>query len=161
MTNGSSRKIDPLPSPKEGGIIATSQVEWEKLSRLFGKRAFLRGREWSIVIVLLLSNYLIFSALGERLGDREPLPLSTRTPKPTFTPARAPSPTATLTPTISPTNTPVPTNTPTAVRSHLVQAGETLGQIAERYGTTVEALARVNELEAPYIIYQGQVLIVP
>ena len=113
------------------------------------------------MIVLLLSNYLIFSALGGKLGDRETLPLSTRIPKPTFTPAPALSPTATLTPTISPTNTPLPTTTPTAVRSHLVEAGETLFRIAGRYGTTVEALARVNELEAPYIIYEGQVLILP
>ena len=127
------------------------------MGHLFGKSSFLRGREWSIVIVLLLSNYLIFSALGGRLGNREPLPLSTRTPKPTFTPTQVPSPTAT----ISPTNTPLPTTTPTAVRSHLVEGGETLGQIAERYGTTVEALARVNELEPPYTIYEGQVLILP
>lgn len=131
------------------------------MGRLFEKRAFLRSREWSIVIVLLLSNYLIFSALGRTLGDREALPISTRTPKPTFTPTQAPSPTVALTATISPTNTPVSTSTPTVVRSHLVEAGENLGQIAERYGTTVEALARVNELEAPYIIYEGQVLLLP
>jgi len=131
------------------------------LSRLLGKRAFLRGREWSVVIVLLLSNYLIFSALGGTLGDGETVPLSTRTPKPTFTPTKVPSPTVTLTAAISPTNTPVPTSTPTVLRSHLVEAGETLSQIAERYGTTVEALARVNELETPDIIYEGQVLILP
>ncbi|MCJ7668756.1 MAG: LysM peptidoglycan-binding domain-containing protein [Anaerolineae bacterium] len=29
------------------------------------------------------------------------------------------------------------------------------------YGIAWEALARVNELEAPYIIYEGQVLILP
>jgi LysM repeat protein len=138
-----------------------SVLEWEKLGRLFGKRALLRGREWSIVIVLLLSNYLIFSALGGTVGDRGTIPLPTRIPKPTFTPILAPSPTVTFTATSSPTNMPVATTMPTVVRSHLVEAGETLSQIAERYGTTVEALARVNELEAPYIIYEGQVLILP
>ena len=138
-----------------------SVLEWEKLGRLFGKRALLRGREWSIVIVLLLSNYLIFSARGGTLWDRGTIPLSTRTPKPTFTPILAPSPTVTFTATSSPTNTPVATTTPTVVRSHLVEAGETLSQIAARYGIAWEALARVNELEAPYIIYEGQVLILP
>lgn len=47
---------------------------------------------------------------------------------------------------------PVPTSTPTTMWSHLVEAGGILGQIAERYGTTMEALPRVNELEAPYYI---------
>jgi len=42
-----------------------------------------------------------------------------------------------------------------------VEADETLSQIAERYGTTVEALASINELEAPDIIFEGQVLILP
>ncbi len=42
-----------------------------------------------------------------------------------------------------------------------METGETLSQIAERYGTTMEALARVSELEAPDIIYEGQVLILP
>lgn len=53
------------------------------------------------------------------------------------------------------------TNTLTAVRRHVVEAGETLRTIADSYGTTVEALARVNDLEAPYTIYEGQVLILP
>lgn len=50
---------------------------------------------------------------------------------------------------------------PTAVRTHVVEAGETIILIADTYGTTAEALARVNELESPDIIYEGQVLILP
>lgn len=132
------------------------------MGRLFGKRAFLRGREWSIVIVLLLSNYLIFSALGGTVGDRGTIPLPTRTPKPTFTPTLVPSPTFTFMATTLPTNTPVPTNTPTAVRTHIVKAGETPSGIAEMYGIAWEALVRLNGLEPPYyFIYEGQVLILP
>lgn len=113
------------------------------------------------MIVLLLSNYLIFSALGGTVGDRGTIPLPTRTPKPTFTPTLVPSPTFTFMAITLPTDTPVPTNTPTAVRTHIVKAGETPSGIAEMYGIAWEALARINELEAPYIIYAGQVLILP
>ena len=41
---------------------------------------------------------------------------------------------------------------------HVVTEGETLFNIALRYGTTVEALALANGIPAPYIIYPGQPL---
>lgn len=43
---------------------------------------------------------------------------------------------------------------------HTVQAGETLTAIAERYGTTVQNLVAINELENPDRIHAGQVLVV-
>ncbi len=67
---------------------------------------------------------------------------------------------ATRTPT--PTATPLPTNTPTAdqngTTSYIVQAGETLSDIAVRFDTTVAILADLNELDNPGRIYVGQVL---
>lgn len=39
---------------------------------------------------------------------------------------------------------------------HVVRAGETLGSIAARYGTSVAALARANGISNPSLIYVGQ-----
>jgi membrane-bound lytic murein transglycosylase D len=44
-------------------------------------------------------------------------------------------------------------------RIHTVRRGETLGQIAERNGTTVSALMRLNRLKRP-VIFPGQTLVV-
>jgi phospholipase C len=50
---------------------------------------------------------------------------------------------------------------PGAGQAYLVQPGDTLSQIAERFGTTVEATAQANGIENPNIIYAGQVLYIP
>jgi murein DD-endopeptidase MepM/ murein hydrolase activator NlpD len=44
---------------------------------------------------------------------------------------------------------------------HIVQRGETLFSIAQRYGSTVDALAHVNGLHDPTRIYVGQRLTIP
>jgi soluble lytic murein transglycosylase-like protein len=46
-------------------------------------------------------------------------------------------------------------------RVHVVLAGETLSDIANRYGTSVEALAHANRLADPNLIIDGQRLNVP
>lgn len=46
-------------------------------------------------------------------------------------------------------------------RSHVVRAGEELRFIAARYGTTWQALAAVNNIRNPNLIYVGQVLVIP
>lgn len=81
-----------------------------------------------------------------RLGDGyAPLPTATATPSPT------PKPT-----------TPVPNPTPTpALRQHVVEKGETLTEIAERYGTTVEAIVALNGIKDPNLIFAGTVLKIP
>ncbi|EPB3037758.1 LysM peptidoglycan-binding domain-containing protein, partial [Enterococcus hirae] len=47
---------------------------------------------------------------------------------------------------------------PSAVQTHVVQHGETLSSIATKYRTTYQALASLNGLSNPNIIYAGQVL---
>jgi len=77
-----------------------------------------------------------------------------------------PTPTATVTPTATrtptPTRSPTPTGTPTPIPplQHQVQAGETLSDIALRYGVSVEEIRRLNNLSGDLIVV-GQVLLVP
>ena len=56
-----------------------------------------------------------------------------------------------------------PEDFPTAVpaQSHTVQAGENLTTIAQRYGTTVQAIVTANNLTNPDRVAVGTVLIIP
>lgn len=104
-------------------------------------------------------------------------PTATVTVVPTV-PTRAPAthtplpPTATHTPTLAPpsatltgvpptaTNTPRPTKTPVRVVYYRVRLGDNLTGIAARFGTTVGAIMRANNLSSS-VIYAGQVLVIP
>jgi LysM repeat protein len=88
------------------------------------------------------------------------------TPQPTATATPSPSPTAVATapgtPTPQPTATPAPVVTPTpAPQTYTVVEGDTLAIIAQRFGTTVEALQAANGIEDPNTINVGQVLVIP
>lgn len=48
--------------------------------------------------------------------------------------------------------------TPVGATSYTVQAGDTLGKIAKKHGTTVSAIASASGLSNPNIIFPGQVL---
>lgn len=54
-----------------------------------------------------------------------------------------------------------PTTTEIPAQTHTVQEGETLSQIAEAYGVSVEALASANHLISPQQVGPGTVLIIP
>lgn len=45
--------------------------------------------------------------------------------------------------------------------THTVQPGETLYLISLQYGVAWPTIAEANELESPYVIYAGQVLVIP
>jgi LysM repeat protein len=71
-------------------------------------------------------------------------------------------PTATSSPTLPPpTDTPLPPTATTASVLYTVQAGDTLGVIAARFGVSVEAVMAANGLTNPDLIYIGQVLSIP
>ena len=46
-------------------------------------------------------------------------------------------------------------------KTYVVQPGDTLSDIALRYGTTVDTLVRLNNISNPNLIYVGQVLTLP
>ncbi|MEJ2208556.1 MAG: LysM peptidoglycan-binding domain-containing protein [Anaerolineae bacterium] len=104
-------------------------------------------------------------------------PTATYTPTPTRTPSRTPTPTNT--PRTTPTPTPMPTFTPTtaaaepsvqaspqatsiaAAQTYTVQAGETLSEIAARFGISAEQLAEANGITNVALIRAGQQLVIP
>ena len=88
------------------------------------------------------------AVLAPACGDEEkPMPT------PTVTPART-----TATPESTPGATPVSTTIPA---TYEVQPGDTLSEIADRFGTDVETLAAANDIGDPDLIYPGQVLVIP
>ena len=93
-----------------------------------------------------------------------PMP-PTRTPVPPTATPMPPTPTPvppTATP-LPPTPTPVPptpTGTPTPV-IYVVQAGDTLSEIAKEFGVTVEALQEVNAISDPARLQLDQELVIP
>ena len=78
-------------------------------------------------------------------------PLAPATPFPSWTPSPAASPASTAT---------VPCPTPASWRTYVVQAGETLAEIAARYGVTELALLQLNCLPGTALT-KGQVIYVP
>jgi LysM repeat protein len=83
-------------------------------------------------------------------------PIVTASPQPT--PSITPSPTAEPTPPPTPT---APPPTPAPPVTYTVQAGDTLVAIAQRFGTTVEALLAANDIDDPGQLRIGQVLVIP
>ncbi len=46
----------------------------------------------------------------------------------------------------------------TETKNYIVQRGDTLSEIAERFGTTVQEIAQINNIQNPNLIFPGQVL---
>jgi Tol biopolymer transport system component/LysM repeat protein len=112
-------------------------------------------------------------------------PTPSRTPIPTDTPLPTETPISTNTPTFTPTPTEVPpsatpsspaststvvalvTDTPDSTsaasssQTYVVKQGETLSEIAVRFGVSLQELADANGISNPALIRAGQVLVIP
>ena len=95
-----------------------------------------------------------------------PTPSVRPSPTPSPTPTAAPTPVPTPAPIVTPVATPPPTAEPTAPppppqQTYTVQQGDTLGLIAQRFGTTAAAIQAANGIQDPNEIFIGQVLVIP
>lgn len=117
-------------------------------------------------------------AIGDALSGGDPAASAsagtsgTRTPSASATPSATASPIASATPSQSPSPsptpmpTPLPSVAPTAPppppqETYVVQEGDTLAAIAQRFGTTVSALQAANDIDDPDQIVIGQVFVIP
>ncbi|MGQ9553139.1 MAG: LysM peptidoglycan-binding domain-containing protein [Anaerolineae bacterium] len=165
-----------------GGTLGTIRPSHNRLTR----RLLAIGVVLLAVVAIAIARLTILSDTGDAsLPTRIPsptqpmLPIIVATKEPTATPVptETPFPTATMTATatamptstptatatVAPTATPLPTTTPTpAPVTYIVQAGDTLSQIAKNYGIALETLIAANaSIENPSRISVGQIIIIP
>ena len=50
---------------------------------------------------------------------------------------------------------------PTIIRHYTVKAGDSLYSLARRFGVTVESILASNPIPAPFLLYPGQVILIP
>lgn len=55
----------------------------------------------------------------------------------------------------------IPEKTGSAIRTYTIQPGDTLSGIASRYGTTVAAIVKLNNIQNPDRIYAGKTIRIP
>lgn len=112
------------------------------------------GPTYYVALILLAAGLIFAGFQAVRLATRPGSGPSALAPAPTFTPVPSPTPRASPTP----TQAPAPTQ-----RDYVVQPGDTLWTIAQRFGVSVEALAGANGIQNPdsAILQVGQTLKVP
>ena len=118
------------------------------------------GRRCPIRLIAALAlSTLAMTGCG---GDEEPAAVPT-TPELAFTPTETATAADATTPEEGSTppagETPRPTGTDGSV--YMVEEGDTLSTIAQRFDTTVEALVEANDLADPDTIFPGDELTIP
>lgn len=163
--------IDP-PSPDEQGEQTgsqstqlppnnpTAETYLVRSGDYLTKLAPQLGTTWQLLAAFnnLTYPYIIYP--GQRLtlppgASSSPQPAVTPTPAPTSTPSPPPTPT----PTPSPVD---PPQSPTSSEeTYTVQRGDHLMKIARQLGLDWLAIASLNDLSSPYLLYPGQLLQLP
>ena len=121
----------------------------------------------TVMIVIIGAAVMVVWILGPNNPFKpKPTATPTITPTPTFTATPIPTdtPTVTLTPTeLPPTDTPVPTETPTMSGPswYVVQEGDTMTGIAEKFGIDLIVLLNMNPGIDPNTIKVGDKIIIP
>ncbi len=100
------------------------------------------------LLILGVVAYVLYTQATEGGGVGFQTQTATATPASTAPPTPSPTPAATPTPTPAP-------------QTYTVQAGDTLLQVAERFGITAEDLQAKNNLADPNSIFVGQKLELP
>ncbi|MFN2275964.1 MAG: GDSL-type esterase/lipase family protein [Anaerolineales bacterium] len=116
-------------------------------------------RQIAILVILLGANLLVGYGVVRLLMSRD----NRQEPAPVPTAENTSSPELTSTP-MSPTPSPAPspTNTPRPDIPYQVQEGDTLWDVAERFGISLEVLLAANpELNAAALLYPGDEIIIP
>jgi len=127
---------------------------------------------FAVVFAIALTRPIIFGRIVPAvLGETgKSAPLSTdpdQTGKETPVPEEATEASPETTPVPEDTAAPADTTAPTesspsaAAIEHVVARGETLTEIAQQYGVTIEAIVEANALANPNHVEAGQVLLIP
>lgn len=99
-------------------------------------------------VVAVAAGESLRTGIGQRATVVPGTPIALPPPPPP--PPRTPTPTA----------TPVPPTQPPE-RIHIVARGDTLSEIAARYGVSQDAIVKANGMDNPNMLYVGQKLIIP
>lgn len=169
----STEAAAPAPAGRRR-FVATTPVVVERARRslvsrpgLPASRALRIGGVLVVVVavVAFAAARWPFGSAGTASASPTPTATSAASPRPTSRPTPVATPSPTPAPTPAATRTPRPTRSPkptaVATRTYTVKPGDTLSGIAARFGTTVQAIAKLNGITNPSLIRPGQVLKIP
>ncbi len=132
-------------------------------------QGFRKRQQWlpfflgGLAIALLTAGLTIVIISWVSGGSFSLFPTATPTASPTIPPSATPTitPTATSTPTITPTPTVTPTPVPSEPFAYLVQEGDTLVSIAEKFQADLVTLMLLNGFNNETVLRVGQAVLVP
>ena len=179
--------IEGVPPPSSDVMLAPTRLVIEAENSWAGIRR--RTAWWSVgralvaaVVLIAVGTGAVASGAAEHVvalldsGSQAPAAspgggaaASGQTTAPTQLPSATAAPSAsapaspTSTPTIRPASSPIASTSPAvpAARRYVVQEGDTLRAIADRFGTTVAALKQANGIADENLIEVGRILTVP